>query len=112
LQTILRNLLNNAIKYSHQNSFAEVKAEEKDDKVVVSIKDDGVGMDEKTQNVVFNLVGSSSKAGTKDEHGSGLGLALCKELVEKQGEKIWFESAPGKGSIFYFSLKNRAMTTT
>lgn len=105
LLTILRNLVNNAVKYSHENSYVWISAREEGDKVIVSVKDDGIGMKEETQKSVFSIARNKSEAGTGKEQGSGLGLALCKELVEKQGEEIWFESRPDAGSIFYFSIK-------
>lgn len=104
LHTIIRNLISNAIKYTSTNGTITVKAQLKNNFVEVSISDTGVGMDEQTVQSLFNLTETISKTGTANEKGTGLGLVLCKEFVEKQKGKIWVESELGVGSTFYFNL--------
>lgn len=104
LKTILRNLITNAIKYSFENSIIKIKAGIVEEFVEIKISDSGIGMDEDTQNNLFNLLDAKSKKGTKGETGTGFGLILCKGFVEKNGGKIWVESKLGKGSDFIFTI--------
>lgn len=104
LKTILRNLITNAIKYSFENSIIKIKAAIKEEYVEIRISDSGIGMDEDTQNNLFNLLDAKSKKGTKGETGTGFGLILCKGFVEKNGGKIWVESKLEKGSDFIFTI--------
>lgn len=101
--TVLRNLISNAIKFSRQNSRIEIFVQEISEEVIIAVRDHGTGMDE----AVLNRLFSKSKVqnpGTMGEFGTGLGLVLCQELVQKHEGKIWAESSPGIGSTFYFSL--------
>ena len=102
-KSILYNLISNAIKFSHANGKVEISAQASDKMVEVVVSDHGVGLDEETKCKLFNIEKNSAK-GTDNEEGSGLGLILCKELVEKHGGKIWDESEEGKGSNFYFTV--------
>ncbi len=107
VRTILRNLLNNAIKFTAAKGKITVSAvTQEDDQIVVAVKDTGVGMDTEQIKSIFSLSGqsSTSRSGTADESGTGLGLVLCKELVERNGGEIWVESEYKKGSVFYFTL--------
>lgn len=105
LSTIFRNLISNSIKFSHQDGKIEIFDHEVvDNMVVVAVKDNGVGFDEKIMDIIFSQDNYITTIGTKNEIGSGLGLSICKEFVERNGGKIWAESSPGKGSTFYFSL--------
>ncbi len=104
LQIILRNLLSNAIKFSAQNTEIKVFCEAQGDKYQITIADEGVGMDEETKNSVFNDVANKSKNGTDGETGTGLGLMLCKEFVEKNKGKIWVESALNVGTKMHVIL--------
>ena len=72
--------------------------------VEISIRDTGIGMNQTMLNSLFQLNARVTRAGTDGEPGSGLGLELCKEFVEKQGGRIWAESEPGKGSVFHFTI--------
>ncbi len=103
-ETILRNLLSNAIKFTPQNGEISIIAEQYIDQVVISVKDTGTGMNDDTITKLFKLTDNTSTPGTNNEPGTGLGLILCKEFVEKMGGKIWVESIDGKGSTFSFSL--------
>ena len=104
LKTVIRNLLSNAIKFSNENSEVLVKMEEQGDMVVVSVKDNGCGIDEEGQKKLLHTDTHFSTFGTNNEEGSGLGLLLCQDFVVKNGGKLWFTSKQGEGSTFYFSI--------
>ena len=104
VNTILRNLLTNAIKFTHPNGKITVSALMKDDFLEISVTDTGVGIDPKNIPKIFKIDSKFSLPGTNKEKGTGLGLVLCKEFVEKQGGTIWVESELGKGSKFTFTL--------
>jgi len=106
LNTVIRNLLTNAIKFSNKGSVISVNATAHDNIVEVCIIDSGIGMDQKTIDNLFRLDAAHSTSGTENELGTGLGLILCKEFIEKSGGKIWVESEIGKGSKFYFTLSS------
>jgi signal transduction histidine kinase len=108
IKTVLRNLISNAIKFTHRNGQVEVKASVNSDMVGISVIDNGIGMSEVTKAELFKIDASVSTPGTENEKGTGLGLFLCKEFVEKHGGKIWAESQQGKGSIFIFMLPSYA----
>ena len=104
LETILRNLLTNAVKFSHPGGCVEVSASRKESMVLISVKDEGIGMDPELLTRLFKLDRISSRRGTASEKGTGLGLLLCREFVLKHGGDIWVESTKGQGSTFYFTL--------
>lgn len=109
LSTIIRNLISNAIKFTPKGGKIEfnstVRTIKNNQKVVeVVIKDNGIGVSKKMQSKLFDIGESTSTKGTENESGTGLGLILCKEFVEKHGGKIWVESEVGKGSKFYFTI--------
>ena len=103
VEIILRNLLSNALKFTKKNDSISVEVTENQGWSIISVKDSGVGMDDTVRNKLFKKEFFTS-LGTNKEQGTGLGLYLCKELVEKNNGEIWVESEPGKGSSFYFSL--------
>lgn len=103
LRIIIRNLLTNAIKYSNTNSKIDIYSIDFNDRVEVNIHDRGVGMSDEIMNNLFKLT-KTSQRGTSNEKGTGLGLMICKEFVEKQGGKIWVDSKLGEGSTFTFSI--------
>ncbi len=110
VQTLFRNLIGNAIKFSFEKgkitvNCKEIKSVQKEH-VVVSIEDKGVGIPSDKVDRIFNMDEDYSTLGTNREKGTGLGLILCKEIIEKTGERIWVESQEGKGSSFYFTLKS------
>ncbi len=111
LKTVLRNLISNAIKFTYRNGKVEVKASIDKDMVEIAVSDNGIGMSESTKAELFKIDSNVSTPGTEDEKGTGLGLFLCKEFVEKHGGKIWAESQPGKGSVFLFILPSFATTS-
>jgi len=102
--TVIRNLVSNAIKFTPENGQVIITAERNSEWVDVKVSDTGVGMNAKKMNGLFKLETNQSTPGTRGEAGTGLGLLLCKEFVERQGGMIRVESAPGKGSSFHFTL--------
>ena len=104
VSTILRNLLTNAIKFTYPNGKIIVSTERKNEFLEISISDSGMGIDPKQLNNLFKIDSKVSKLGTEKEKGSGLGLILCKDFVEKQGGRIWVKSKLGQGSTFTFTL--------
>ena len=105
LQTIFRNLVSNAVKFTRNGGHVNVSVWiEAGQKVVVAIKDSGIGMSSKMLNDLFRIDVKTNRVGTAGELSSGLGLFLCKDFVEKHGGEIWVESVEGKGSTFYFTL--------
>jgi PAS domain S-box-containing protein len=106
-ETIIRNLISNAIKFTPQNGSITVNSEANQNYCTIKVQDAGIGMDEKSVDKLFRIDVSHSTPGTGGEAGTGLGLILCKELVEKQGGKIWVESILNEGSSFYFTLPVR-----
>ncbi len=103
LKLVVRNLLANAIKFSDTGGEVRVRVIEKDRLAEVRVEDDGVGIQKKDQAKIFNPENFTTH-GTANESGSGLGLNLSKEFVEKMGGRIWFESEAGAGTTFYFTV--------
>jgi two-component system sensor histidine kinase/response regulator len=104
IKTVLRNLLNNAIKFSERGSEINVMINESDERVQISVKDSGRGIKESEQSKIFKTSIHISSYGTEKEEGSGLGLLLCKEFITRNNGNIWFESEEGKGSVFSFDI--------
>lgn len=102
--TIVRNLVTNAIKFSLAGGLVSISAKVIVDFVEISIADSGIGISEFNQKKIFYAEKKFSSQGTNMEKGSGLGLILCKDFVEKHGGKIWVESEEGNGSIFRFTI--------
>jgi PAS domain S-box-containing protein len=105
ITTVIRNLVSNAIKYSEEGGKVTILGEERDDSVVISVQDNGVGISPENMDKLFRIDVNYSTKGTYDESGTGLGLILCKEFVEKNGGKMFAESILGEGSTFSFTLK-------
>ncbi len=101
---IIRNLISNAIKFSNTKGKILISAQEKDATVEVSVSDNGIGINADDKDKLFRLDTTFSSRGTADEKGTGLGLLLCKEFVEKNGGTIWVENNNQGGSTFTFSL--------
>ncbi len=104
LSTVFRNLLSNAIKFSQQKSIITVKVVSANNNVEVHVIDNGIGISKENQKKLFRIDVHHSTMGTSNEKGSGLGLILCKELINKNKGKVWIESELNKGSSFIFSL--------
>jgi PAS domain S-box-containing protein len=106
LETVLRNLVNNALKFTPKGGDVTVSTKNENGGVVISVKDTGIGIKKSDFDKLFRTDIKFSNPGTEHEGGTGLGLLLCKEFVEKHGGAIWVESEVDKGSTFYFNLKN------
>lgn len=104
VDTIIRNLANNAVKFTQENGSVTLSAEQDKNMITISIRDTGVGVPPERLKTLFVLEKGATTNGTKGEKGSGLGLILCRDMVEKNGGKIWVESEPGNGSTFFFTL--------
>lgn len=106
VDAVIRNLVNNAIKFTPQGGTIAIVYETDEDRGLawVSVMDTGVGMDADTAAKLFNIAENVTTEGTAGEKGTGLGLLLCKELVERNGGRIAVESTPGTGSTFSFTL--------
>jgi signal transduction histidine kinase len=104
LETVLRNLISNAVKFTKENGSVEISAVVEKSNVVVSVKDSGIGMSPVLAKKIFGLKEVVSRKGTSGEASTGLGLILCKSFVEKNNGSIWFETELDKGSTFFVSL--------
>ena len=110
ISTVLRNLISNAIKFTESGGNIVISATESQNELTVSVKDSGIGISKDRIEKLFGLDESYSTTGTNNEKGTGLGLILCKEFVEKHQGKIWAESEVGIGSIFYFTIPRNSET--
>lgn len=104
LNTVLRNLISNAIKFTFPGGKIIISAKRTAEEMVISVSDNGVGMNTDFINKLFHIEENVSTSGTQQEEGTGLGLILCKEFVDNHNGRIWVESEEGKGSTFYFTL--------
>jgi len=108
LETIVRNLISNAIKFSFKGGVIEISAVKTgDDMMRIVVKDSGIGMNAEMVSKMFKLTENINRKGTEGEPSTGLGLILCKEFVEKHGGTIWVESIEGEGSSFIFTLPQK-----
>lgn len=106
LETVLRNLVNNALKFTPKGGDVTVGTKNENGGITISVKDTGIGIKKSDFDKLFRTDIKFSNPGTEHEGGTGLGLLLCKEFIEKHGGNIRVESEEGKGSTFYFTLKN------
>ena len=105
IKTVFRNLISNAIKYTNTNGSITISSREVDTFIEITIEDTGTGMNYSMSQNLFRIdVKHFSTDGTNGEKGTGLGLILCKEFIDKHGGKIWVESEEGKGSKFKFTI--------
>lgn len=107
VKTILRNLIGNAIKFTHPGGNITIEVEANGQFTQVKVTDTGVGIHKNNIDKIFNTSENFSTYGTAGEKGSGLGLLLCKELIDKNQGEIDVESTEGKGSTFFFKLRNQ-----
>jgi signal transduction histidine kinase len=101
---VLRNLLNNAKKFSPEKSKIYLTVEPTNKVIIFSVKNEGVGIKPEAKRKIFEPFFQAEQTIYRAHRGTGLGLAICKGLVEAQNGKIWFESQPGKGTTFYFTI--------
>jgi signal transduction histidine kinase len=104
LETVTRNIISNAIKFTDIEGRVVIEAERSGGEMIISITDSGVGISEEVRKTLFRIESQHSSTGTHNEKGTGLGLILCKDLIENQNGKIWVESEVGHGSKFMFSI--------
>jgi PAS domain S-box-containing protein len=107
LNTTLRNLVSNAIKFTNRDGAINISALQSGGAVTISVSDNGVGICPDNLSKLFDISKVLSTSGTEEESGTGLGLLLCKEFVEKHGGQIMVESESGKGSTFSFTLPGK-----
>ncbi len=104
MNRVINNLVTNAIKFSSEGGVIHIRVQRKEATVVIEIKDNGIGIPEKNKAILFDSFTNAKRPGTSGEKSFGLGLSICKQIVEAQGGKIWFESEEGKGSTFFIEL--------
>ncbi|MBC8005144.1 MAG: PAS domain-containing sensor histidine kinase [Verrucomicrobia bacterium] len=104
INALLRNLISNAIKFTHPGGEIVVSVEHQEEDWKISVIDNGVGIKKDALDKLFHIESKYKTTGTQNEVGTGLGLLLCKEFVEKHGGRIWIESEIGKGSKFSFTI--------
>jgi signal transduction histidine kinase len=104
IEQVLANLLSNAIKYSPPGSSVSLSARRSETDVLVSVQDHGPGISAEGQARLFQPFGRVGSKPTAGEKSTGLGLAICRKIVEGHKGSIWVESSPGQGSTFFFSL--------
>lgn len=109
LSTVLRNLISNAIKFSYPENNIEILVNETKSQIEISVTDYGVGIIPENIDKLFRIEAGFSTSGTQDEKGTGLGLILCKEFIEKHGGIIKVESKVGSGSTFKFTIPNQVV---
>jgi len=107
IMAILRNLISNAIKFSNSKNYVRISSQENKEFYEISVMDNGIGIAEEDIKKLFRIDVHHSTSGTFEEQGSGLGLILCSEFVERHHGKIWVESKLGKGSIFKFTISKK-----
>lgn len=110
IKTVMRNLLSNSIKFTEYGGVISVFADEWKDSVDIGVHDTGVGMTEEVQQSIFDISAKHTTLGTNQEKGTGLGLILCKEFVEKNEGSISVESKVGKGTTFKIILPKQKLT--
>ncbi len=102
--TVVRNTVSNAIKFTPQRGQIILRAEPAGDFVLVSVTDTGVGIPDTMKDKLFDIKINTAASGTHGEKGTGFGLVLCKDFVEKHGGSIWVESKEHQGTTVYFTL--------
>ena len=105
IQQVLTNLIDNAIKYGSREGIVKISLNSDEEKIYVSVEDDGPGIEEEHLEKIFRRFYRVDKSRSREKGGTGLGLAICKHLMSAHGEKITVESTVGKGTIFTISLK-------
>jgi PAS domain S-box-containing protein len=104
ISAVIRNLLSNTLKFTNLEGAVEVSAIREKNMVRVAVQDNGIGMDQATAATIFSLDQKKVGRGTMGESGTGLGLILCKEFIEKHGGRIAVQSERGKGTTFHFTV--------
>jgi len=106
LQTVIRNLVSNAIKYTPKGGLITISSKDLPDQILeIRVQDTGIGIGPEILDNIFRLDCNTNRPGTEGEPSTGLGLIICKEFVENHGGKIWVDSKEGIGSTFHFTIK-------
>ncbi len=112
MRTVLRNLFSNAAMFTEPGGRVGVESEDGGDRVRVRVWDTGIGIGEEERRDLFHIDKRIKRKGTAGEMGTGMGLILCRDLVERNGGEIWIASAPGKGTEVFFTLPRQDITQT
>ena len=104
INSVIRNLVTNAVKFTHKDRKVEIQLKAREKNIEVKIVDEGIGIATEQVEKLFRIDEKFKSTGTAGEKGTGLGLIICKEFVEKNGGEITVKSAPGKGSVFSFTV--------
>lgn len=104
IEMVIRNLVTNAIKFTPENGKIRISLTEEDQDIQVEVSDNGIGINSEDQAKLFRIDSNFTKKGTNGEGGTGLGLIICKEFVEKNNGRIWVKSDPGEGTSFFFTI--------
>jgi len=104
VRTVIRNLVANALKFSEPGGRVAISSRNSKTAVELTVSDNGIGMTEEQVAAVFVLDQKTTTVGTAGETGTGLGLPLCREMVERNGGRIWVDSTPNEGARFHFTL--------
>jgi signal transduction histidine kinase len=104
ISIVLRNLISNALKYTNLKGLVQISSNKQEGEIIISINDNGVGIANEILDKLFQIDGVISTPGTQKEKGTGLGLILCREYLEKNKGVIWVQSVIKQGTTFYFSL--------
>lgn len=104
MEVVLDNFISNAIKYNKENGKVFIKVQRDNKKALISVKDTGIGIPGNEQDRVFDKFYRSKEASSRETGGTGLGLYIAKNIIERGGGKVWFHSEEGQGSEFNFSL--------
>lgn len=101
---VISNIINNAIKFSHTDTEINVRLEKKDNYLLLSVRDEGIGIPSQIADKIFSITGEVGRPGTSGEKSHGLGLSISQIIIAEHGGKIWFETEEGKGTVFYVQL--------
>jgi two-component system sensor histidine kinase/response regulator len=109
INTVIRNLLSNSLKYTAKGGTVKISSEITGDKAKITVSDTGVGIQEENLDKLFRIDVNYSTRGTEDEEGTGLGLILCREFIHKNKGELGVKSTFGIGSEFFFTLPVKSM---
>ena len=104
INSVFLNLITNSIKFTQRNGQIKISADKNDNLITVMVMDNGIGMRNESVEKLFRIDKHFTTSGTSNELGTGLGLILCKELIEKNNGTIWVKSEEGVGTTFFFTL--------
>jgi signal transduction histidine kinase len=104
IELVIRNLITNALKFTPENGRIRISITEKYQDIEIEVNDNGIGISAEDQSRLFRIDSNFSRKGTMGEGGTGLGLIICKEFVEKNNGILWVKSNPGEGSSFFFTI--------